>query len=137
MINWIHRNIIVSHNHAELARMLCSSIAGAAGDDMFLTPLARVDSANIAYYISTGLIDEKFAAILPLDEIIDGELIRAKQPDYDSINSIMQTLTSETIEMGLIEELLDSAIITESDVHETLTSLNLQLYSEPNEDLPS
>lgn len=141
MINWIHRNIIVPAIHVELARDLCATIAGSGGANMFTTPLSKLDSATPEYYISSGLIDEQFANILPLDEFIQSEenmpasLVRVKLPETETIKQILESM--EIAPDPMLDSLLTTIIVTNGDIHTTLTNLNLQLYSEPNENLSS
>ncbi len=64
---WTHRTIIVDAAKVELARSLCAAIAGPAGEGMFSTPLSASGLFPATHYISAGLIEDTFAAILPLD----------------------------------------------------------------------
>lgn len=64
---WTHRTLIVPANQVELARSLCAALAGPAGEGMFNTPLSATGLYPATYYISAGLIEEQFSAILPLD----------------------------------------------------------------------
>lgn len=64
---WTHRTIIVDADQVELARSLCAALAGPAGEGMFSTPLSASGLFPATHYISAGLIEDKFAAILPLD----------------------------------------------------------------------
>lgn len=64
---WTHRTLIVPANQVELARSLCAALAGPAGEGMFNTPLSPTGLYPATHYISAGLIEEPFAAILPLD----------------------------------------------------------------------
>ena len=108
---------------------------------MFTTPLSKLDSATPEYYISSGLIDEQFANILPLDEFIQSEenipasLTRVKIPETEIIKQILESM--EITSDPMLDSLLTTIIVTEGDIHTTLTNLNLQLYSEPNEMLSS
>lgn len=141
MINWVHRNIIVPSTHTELARDLCATIAGSGGSNMFTTPLSKPDSTAPEYYISSGVIDEQFANILPLDEFIQSEenmpvsLTRVKIPETEIIEQILESM--EIVPDPMLDSLLTSTIVTEGDIHTILANLNLQLYSDPNENLSS
>ena len=64
---WTHRTLIVPANQVELARSLCAALAAPAGEGMFNTPLSATGLYPATHYISAGLIEEQFAAILPLD----------------------------------------------------------------------
>ena len=108
---------------------------------MFTTPLSKLDSTTPEYSISSGLIDEQFANILPLDEFIQSEenipvsLTRVKIPETEIIKQILESM--EIVPDPMLDSLLTTIIVTEGDIHTALTNLNLQLYFEPNESLSS
>ena len=64
---WTHRTIIVDAAQVELARSLCTAIAGPAGEGMFSTGLSATGLFPATHYISAGLVEDTFASILPLD----------------------------------------------------------------------
>lgn len=64
---WTHRTIIVDAAQVELTRSLCAAIAGPAGEGMFSTALSASGLYPATHYISAGLIEDAFSAILSLD----------------------------------------------------------------------
>lgn len=64
---WRHRTLIVHADQVDLARSLCAALAGPAGAGMFSTALSASGLYPATHYISAGLIEDAFAAILPLD----------------------------------------------------------------------
>lgn len=65
-MSWVHRCMIVPTEHAELARALCAALAGDGGSGMFTTALSATGQDPATHYISSGLIEQSFADLLPL-----------------------------------------------------------------------
>ena len=60
----IRVTIIISIANVEFARTLSSTIAGLAGQDMWITPLYNKITNDITHYISSGVIDSIFLHLL-------------------------------------------------------------------------
>jgi len=67
MTTWAHRSMIVPTAFAPLARGLCEGLAGPGGSGMFATGLSADGTLPATHYISAGVIESDFAALLPLD----------------------------------------------------------------------
>ena len=61
---WTHRTIIVPAPVVEPARMACEALAGAGGSGMFTAPLSATGELPATHWISSGLIEQDFAALL-------------------------------------------------------------------------
>ena len=61
---WVHRCMIVTAAHAPLAQLLCGLLAGPAGHGMFTAGLSPDGGPPVSMFVSTGLIDAKFAALM-------------------------------------------------------------------------
>ena len=70
---WTHRTIIVPAADVEAARAACAGLAGPGGTGMFTTPLSTTGEAPPTHYISSGLIEDQFADLLPLTAVTYGE----------------------------------------------------------------
>ena len=68
MTSWTHRTLIVPDGQVEFARSLTATIAGPSGAGMWSTPLSPTGTLPATHWISSGLIDAQFAAMLPLTE---------------------------------------------------------------------
>jgi hypothetical protein len=64
-----HRTLIVPLAHVPLADALCSALAGPAGSGMFITGLSATGSDPVTHYISSGVISDEMAALLPLTTV--------------------------------------------------------------------
>ncbi len=65
-MSWLHRCMIVPAEHADLARVLCETLAGPGGAGMFTTALSPTGTEPATHWISSGLIESEFADLLPL-----------------------------------------------------------------------
>lgn len=64
-MNWTHRTLIVPAAHVALARELAEKIPpGGSGAGMWQRELSPTGNAPATHYISAGLIQQEFAALL-------------------------------------------------------------------------
>lgn len=63
MTTWVHRNIIVPASLALPARNLAECLTPAAAG-MFITPVSPTGDGDPTHFISSGLVDEQFMALL-------------------------------------------------------------------------
>ena len=69
MTNWTHRTLIVPAALVSAARELGAALSP-AGAGMYSTPLSPTGTEFATHWISSGLIDESFAAILGSPEAL-------------------------------------------------------------------
>ena len=62
---WAYRNMIVSDAAVDTCRSLAMLLAGEA-QKLWTTPLSADGKEPATHWISTGLIEEQFAALMPL-----------------------------------------------------------------------
>ena len=130
MTLWTHRTLIVPTNQVELARSLCAALAGPAGEGMFTTPLSPTGFFPATHYISAGLIEEQFAAILPLDVPATEEAEAQRIPGRPE--AVLAALPDDYAPMPTIAEVesLFAAIdVTEGDPLTRIAQLGLLLCS--------
>jgi hypothetical protein len=63
-MNWVSRCMVVPSNLQPLAQGLAAGLAGEAGSGMWTTGLSTTAAAPATHYVSTGMIDDTFAALL-------------------------------------------------------------------------
>ncbi|MGJ3704660.1 hypothetical protein [Variovorax sp. AFSI2.2] len=63
-MSYVHRCMIVPAAQAPLARELVVTLAGAPAANMFTTGLSATGDIPFTHYVSTGMIEEQFAAVL-------------------------------------------------------------------------
>jgi hypothetical protein len=61
---WIHRTMILPAALVPLAQALAEGLAGPAGAGMWVTGLSADGSEPATHYVSTGMIEDQFAAAL-------------------------------------------------------------------------
>lgn len=109
-MNWVHSTLITPAAHVELARQLASGIAGSSGTGMWLTELSADGAAPATHYISAGLIQEQFAALMG-----DAQTTLA----YATAAGIVTTLAE-------IQALYDASTIrADEDPHAVIAELGL------------
>ena len=67
---WIFKTMIIPVAQADKARELAATLAGSAGANMWITPLYTQGVAEATHYISAGLIDSEYAALLTDSEML-------------------------------------------------------------------
>jgi hypothetical protein len=116
---WTHRNIIVPAAVVEQARTLCAALAGSGGEDMFTAPLSATGELPATHYISSGLIWNEFAEMLPLDVLETSERVTG------NTEAVVETYPE--VSLTDINNLLKLVVVTEGDPFVTLEKLQLQL----------
>ena len=130
---WTHRTIIVSALIVEPARAACAGLAGQGGSGMFTTPLSPTGEAPPTHYISSGLIEDQFANLLPLTSVTYGE-------DGMSSTSIRPGNVALTVQLaadaGLpfteegISMIFAAADVSEQPAEDALGRLGLRMITE-------
>ena len=66
------RTMLVAEDQQNLAASIANALSGDAG--YFMTALSQSGQPPGEWYISTGLVSELFADLIPLDEFVRGEM---------------------------------------------------------------
>lgn len=114
MTNYVNRCMIVPAAYAPLVRALCAGMApGDSGAGMFAAGISATGNAPASHYISTGLIYDTFADLLPIGEL-------PGQPET------IVTLAAGMVTLAQVNALLAAVDVTEQDPHEAIARLGLQ-----------
>ena len=118
-MSWTHRTLIVPAALVAAARELGAALSP-AGAGMYSTPLSPAGSEPATHWISSGLIDESFAAILSSPEALY---------DYARAGALEQglTLTATAEDVAALVELTD--VSTDSAV-DAMARLGLVMVSD-------
>lgn len=130
---WTHRTIIVNADQVELARSLCATIAGPAGEGMFSTPLSATGLFPATHYISSGLIEAPFADLLPLTSVTygeDGTPSTSTRPGNVALTAQLAAEAGLTISEAEVAALLAGVDVSEQKAEEALSRLDLRLITE-------
>jgi len=76
-MTYVHRCLIVPAALAPQARTLCEQLAGSPGGGMFTTGLSASGAEPVTHFISSGLIEDKFAAVLGDPAVMAGACAQA------------------------------------------------------------
>lgn len=128
MNEYLHRTLIVPDNLVVFARELTTSIAGQAAENMWNTALSNTGKLPVTHWISSGMISNEFASIIPFMEYdTEGTEVKTKgQPD------VCQYLASQAefnTSIEEIETLFEQADITEQDAFTAMQRLGLKLIN--------
>jgi len=122
-MSWINRTMIVPAEHVDLARALAEGISGPAGAGMWTTGLSADGTEPATHYISAGLIEDTFAALLPLttytkDE--DGNESSDTAPGQADVIA-----TQAEVDVAVIQALLDAVTVTDEPAMTTMARMGL------------
>ena len=131
---WVHRTIIVHAALAEAARTACAGLAGPGGSGMFTTPLSPTGEAPPTHYISSGLIEEPFADLLPLTSVSyaeDGTPSTSTRPGNVALTVQLAADAGLPITEAEFSALLSAVDVSEQSAQDALTRLGLRRVVEP------
>ena len=126
-MTWTHRSIIVAADQRDLAATLCATLAGPGGSNMFTTPLSSTGAAPATHYISSGLIEDRFAALLPLDALVDDVWTRTYAGLPETIVQLYNQTDNPPVTLDQVTAVFATADVSEEDPHAAMARLGLQL----------
>lgn len=130
---WIHRTIIVPATLAESARAACAGLAGPGGSNMFTTPLSPTGEAPPTHYISSGLIEEPFADLLPLTSVSyaeDGTPFTETRPGNVALTVQLAADAGLPLTEAEVSALLSAVDVSAQSAQDALTLRGLRMVVE-------
>ena len=124
---WLHRSIIVAAAQRDLAAQLCAVLAGPGGSNMFTTPLSRTGAELATHYISAGMIEDNFAALLPLDALVDDVWTRTYAGRPETIVQLYNATDNPPVTLEQVTAVFATADVSEEDPHQAMARLGLQI----------
>lgn len=131
---WTHRTIIVPAPVAESARAACAGLAGPGGSNMFTTPLSPTGEAPPTHYISSGLIEEPFADLLPLTSVSyaeDGTPFTETRPGNVALTVQLAADAGLPLTEAEVSALLSAVDVSAQSAQDALTLRGLKIISTP------
>ena len=131
---WVHRTIIVPASIAESARAACAGLAGPGGSNMFTAPLSPTGEAPPTHYISSGMIEEQFADLLPLTSVNyteDGTPFVESRPVNVVLVAQLAADAGLPITEAEVSAMLAAVDVSEQSAQDALTRLGLRMVVEP------
>lgn len=130
MTDWINRNMILPASQVDLARQLSETLTGPAGSGMWTTGLSADGTEPATHYVSAGLIDAQFAALMPLN-VTDEEGNVTTQPGNATVLAGLATEAGLTVTLDQVQALLDAAVVTDGEPLVDMAQAGLQLVAAP------
>lgn len=131
---WVHRTIIVPASIAEPARVACAGLAGPGGSGMFTTPLSTTGEAPPTHYISSGLIEQPFADLLPLTSVnyaADGTQLIEIRPGNVALTVQLAADAGLMLTEAEVSALLSAVDVSDQAAEDALARLGLKIISTP------
>ena len=131
---WTHRTIIVPASIAEPARAACIGLAGPGGSGMFETPLSATGMFPATHYISSGLIEQPFADLLPLTSVNyaeDGTPFTETRPGNVALTVQLAADAGLPLTEAEVSALLSAVDVSEQAAEDALARLGLKIISPP------
>ena len=125
-MSWQHRCMIVPAEHADLARVLCETLAGPGGAGMFTTALSATGQDPATHYISSGLIEQSFADLLPLLIQTETGMEKINQGQPEIIHAAAQQ-AGLTLDQPEIERLLAAVDVSDQSPLEAMDRLGVRM----------
>lgn len=126
MTEWTNRTLVVPSAQVEFARLLTATIAGPSGAGMWTTPLSPTGEMPATHWISSGRIDEQFAALLPLAEYpADSDPVHT--PGHPDVCAHLATEAGMTVEQ--VAALFAASDVSAEDAHTVMTRMGLMIAS--------
>ena len=125
-MSWEHRCMIVPAEHADLARVLCETLAGPGGAGMFTTALSATGQDPATHYISSGLIEQSFADLLPLLIQTETGMEKINQGQPEIIHAAAQQ-AGLTLDQPEIERLLAAVDVSDQSPLEAMDRLGVRM----------
>ena len=127
MATWIHSTIIVPAAFQQLAQALCAAAAeGDAGKGMFTTGLSADGTEPASHFISSGLIYESLADLLPITTF-DEEGQPTTRPGNVAAVEALAAQADFTLPPGTIAALFDAIDVTELGPWGAMARLGVQI----------
>ena len=125
-----HRTFIVPAAVVDMARTMCVGLAGEAGDNMFTTELSATGSDPVTHYISSGVISDEMAALLPLTTVNpDGTVTTAPGDPAYAVELAAQAGITVTVEQ--VAGLLAAVDVSDQEGFAALDRAGLKMVQRP------
>lgn len=128
MTEWTNRTLVVPSAQVEFAHLLTATIAGPSGAGMWTTPLSLTGEMPATHWISSGLIDQQFAALLPLTEYpADGDPVHT--PGHPEVCAHLATEAGVPTTPEQVAALFAASSVTAEDSHTAMARMGLLIAS--------
>ena len=129
MTIYTNLTIILPAAAQALAQGLCVAAAGEAGAGMFTTGLSATGEAPATHFISSGAVESKFAAILPIGTVTTVDEVETVTRSAGDVAAVIQLAkdAGQTVDAKTIGGLFAALDVTAQDPFVAMERLGLQL----------
>jgi hypothetical protein len=118
-MTWVHRTMIVPAAFQPLAAALTAGIAGSSGAGMFQVPAAATPEGPTTHYSSSGYIQQSFADLMPLDQIVADEQgvssFERVNPGQPQVIVAAAQQAGSPVPLAMIQALLAAVIVCDAE----------------------
>ena len=132
MTIYTNLTIIIPAAAQALAQGLCVAAAGEAGAGMFTTGLSATGEAPATHFISSGAVESKFAAILPIGTVTTVDEVETVERSAGDVAAVIQLAkdAGQAVDAKTIGGLFAALDVTAQDPFAAMERLGLQLVAE-------
>lgn len=132
MTTYTNLTIILPKAAQTLAQALCVAAAGEAGAGMFITGLSPTGEAPATHFISSGAVESKFAAILPIGTVTTVDEVTTVERSAGDVAAVIQLAkdAGQAVDAKTIGGLFAALDVTAQDPFVAMARLGLQLVTE-------
>lgn len=130
----LHRTIIVPKAKQALSQSLCAGLAGNAGAGMFVVGLSATGNAPATHFISSGLISDDMAYLLPCTSVstgAEGEPVITTDPGHPELVPAIAAEKEITVTLAAVNALYAAIDVSDQDAMAALDRLGLRLVQTP------
>lgn len=128
MTTYTNLTIILPKAAQALAQALCTAAAGEAGAGMFATGLSATGEAPATHYISSGALEAKFAAILPLGTVTTVDEVTTVERSAGDLAAVVQLAADAgvAVDLATVGGLFAALDVTAQDPFAAMERLGLR-----------
>jgi hypothetical protein len=132
MTTYTNLTIILPAAAQALAQGLCQAAAGEAGAGMFTTGLSATGEAPATHFISSGAVESKFAAILPLSTITTVDEVETVERSAGDLAAVVLLAADSgvAVDLATVGGLFAALDVSEQPPFAAMERLGLQLVAE-------
>lgn len=134
-MSWVHRTMIVAAPAAPFARALAAAFPSSAG--MWTTGMSASGTEPATHFVSSGLLQEEFATLLPLTAWTRseaGDWVRGEHtPGQPAVIVAAAAQAGVTVSEDQVLALFAACDVTEQSFDDAAQRMGLRLVSESQE----
>ena len=129
MTIYTNLTIVLPKAAQALAQGLCVAAAGEAGAGMFTTSLSPTGEAPATHFISSGAVESKFAAILPIGTVTTADEVTTIERSAGDVAAVIQLAADAgvAVDLATVGGLFAALDVSEQPPFAAMARLGLRL----------